>query len=55
MALYIANRIIEKANGGDGLEYKLIVPIWIKYKEDIDKNLKEKGREDLIVDISFKL
>lgn len=55
MALYIANRIIEKANGGNGLEYKLIVPKWIKYKADIDKNLKEKGREDLIVDISFKL
>lgn len=51
MALYIANRIIEKANGGDGLEYKLIVPKWIKYKEDIDKNLKEKGREDLIVSL----
>ena len=48
MALYIANIIIEKANGGDGLEYKLIVPKWIKYKEEIDRNLKEKGREDLI-------
>ena len=52
MALYIANRIIEKADGGDGLEYKLIVPKWIKYKEDIDKNLIEKGRGDLIVDIN---
>lgn len=52
MALYISNRIIEKANGGDGLEYKLIVPKWIKYKEEIDKNLREKGREDLIVDIN---
>lgn len=51
MAVYIANRIIEKANGGNGLEYKLIVPKWIKYKEDIDKILISEGREDLIVDL----
>ncbi len=51
MALYIANRIIEKADGGDGLEYKLIVPKWIKYKEEIDRNLKEKGRGDLIEEV----
>ena len=51
MALYLANRIIEKANGGDGLEYKLIVPKWVKYKEDIDKILISEGREDLIVSL----
>ena len=52
MAVYIANRIIEKANGGDGLEYKLIVPKWIKYKEAIDNELRLKGREDLIVELN---
>lgn len=51
MAQYITNRIIEKANGGDGLEYKLIVPKWIKYKEDIDRILISEGREDLIVEL----
>lgn len=51
MALYIANRIIEKANGGSGLEYKLIVPKWIKYKAEIDKILISEGREDLIVSL----
>lgn len=51
MALYIANRIIEKSNGGDGLEYKLIVPKWIKYKDEIDKILISEGREDLIVSL----
>ncbi|MDU1540615.1 MAG: hypothetical protein E6902_13480 [Paeniclostridium sordellii] len=51
MALYIANRIIEKANGGDGLEYKLIVPKKMKYKDEIDRILREKGREDLIVSL----
>lgn len=51
MALYIANRIIEKANGGNGLEYKLIVPKWIKYKDEIDKILISEGREDLIVSL----
>lgn len=48
MAEYIADRIIEKSRGCDGLEYKLIVPKWIKYKDDIDRILKEKGRTDLI-------
>lgn len=52
MGLYIANRIIEKANGGDGLEYKLIVPLWMKYKKDIDDNLIKQGREDLIVSLN---
>lgn len=52
MALYIASRIIEKANGGDGLEYRLIVPKWIQYKEDIDKILISEGRGDLIVDLN---
>ena len=51
MALYIAKRIIEKANGGNGLEYKLIVPKWIEYKEAIDKILTSEGREDLIEEI----
>lgn len=54
MALYIANRIIEKANGGDGLDYKLIVPKWIKYKEEIDKILISEGRADLIVALTEK-
>lgn len=52
MALYIANRIIEKANGGDGLEYKLIIPKWMKYKEDIDEILTNEGRSDLIVELN---
>lgn len=51
MAEYIADRIIEKANGGDGLEYKLIVPKWMKYKNKIDEILISKGRGDLIVDL----
>lgn len=51
MALYIASRIIEKANGGNGLEYKLVVPKWIKYKDEIDKILISEGRGDLIVDL----
>lgn len=51
MALYIASRIIEKANGGDGLEYKLIVPKWMEYKGEIDKILISEGREDLIVSL----
>ncbi|MCE9677544.1 hypothetical protein LPC27_17325 [Paraclostridium bifermentans] len=51
MGEYIAHRIIEKANGGDGLEYKLVVPKWVKYKEDIDKNLISEGRGDLIVSL----
>ncbi|CEN74852.1 hypothetical protein [Paraclostridium sordellii] len=51
MALYIASRIIEKANGGDGLEYKLIVPKWMKYKDEIDKILISEGRGDLIVSL----
>lgn len=51
MALYIAHRIIEKSNGKDGLEYRLIVPKWMKYKEDIDKILISEGRGDLIVSL----
>ena len=53
MDLYIAHRIIEKSNGGDGLEYRLIVPKWIKYKEDIDKILISEGREDLIEELQM--
>lgn len=48
MAEYIADRIIEKSRGSDGLEYRLIVPKWIQYKDDIDRILNEKGRKDLI-------
>lgn len=51
MALYIASRIISKANGGDGLEYPLIIPKWMKFKEDIDEILINEGRNDLIVDL----
>lgn len=51
MGEYIADRIIEKSNGGDGLEYKAIVLKWIEYKDDIDKNLNLKGRSDLIIDL----
>ncbi|MDU1404222.1 MAG: hypothetical protein E6920_20210 [Clostridium sp.] len=43
MAEYIADRIIEKANGGDGLG--------MKHKNKIDEILISKGRGDLIVDL----
>lgn len=51
MPEYIASRIINKANGEDGLEYRLIIPKWIKYKNEIDRILKEKGKSDLIEDL----
>ena len=51
MAEYIAERIIEKANGGDGLEYKEIITKWIDFKEFVDKELSLRGKGDLIEEL----
>lgn len=49
MVVYLAMRIMDKADTGKGLDYVAVVTKFPQYKNDIDAILIAEGREELII------